>query len=58
VNTPIVAVMGDKEETAEDIENWRNFTSSTFKPHLLEGNHFFIHDHPAELVRIITHFDD
>ncbi len=58
VNTPIVAVMGDKEETVEDIENWRRFTSSTFKPHLLAGNHFFIHDHPAELVKIMTLFDD
>jgi external thioesterase TEII len=58
LNTPIVAVMGDKEETAEDIENWRNFTTGTFKSHLLEGNHFFIHDHPAELARIITNSDD
>jgi external thioesterase TEII len=58
VSTPIVAVMGDKEETADDIENWRNFTSSTFKSYLLSGNHFFIHDHPAELVKIITNFDD
>jgi external thioesterase TEII len=58
LNTPIVAVMGDKEETAEDIENWRNFTTGKFKSHLLEGNHFFIHDHPAELARIITNFDD
>ena len=55
VSAPIVAVMGDKEETAEDIENWRNFTSSNFKSYLLRGNHFFIHDHPAELVKIITH---
>jgi external thioesterase TEII len=58
VNTPIVAVMGDKEETSEEIENWKKFTSGTFKPYLLSGNHFFIRDHPAELVRIITHLDD
>lgn len=58
VSTPIVAVMGDKEETAKDIENWLKFTTSKFKSHLLEGNHFFIHDHPAELVRIITNSDD
>jgi external thioesterase TEII len=58
INTPIVAVMGDKEETADEIENWRNFTSSTFRPYLLPGNHFFIHNHPAELVRIITQFND
>ncbi len=58
VNTPIVAVMGDEEETAKDIENWRHFTSIALKSHLLEGNHFFIHDHPAELVRIITNLDD
>ncbi|OQP46299.1 thioesterase II family protein [Niastella populi] len=58
LNTPIVAVMGDKEETVEDIENWRNFTTGTFKSYILEGNHFFIHDHPAELVRIITNSYD
>ncbi len=55
VSAPIVAVMGDKEETANEIENWRNFTSGNFKPYLLPGSHFFIHDHPAELVKIITH---
>lgn len=58
VSTPIVALMGDKEETADNIDNWKNFTSGAFKSYLLSGNHFFIHDHPAELVRIITHFDD
>jgi surfactin synthase thioesterase subunit len=58
VSTPIVALMGDKEETAENIENWKNFTSGAFRSYLLPGNHFFIHDHPVELVRFITHFDD
>lgn len=58
VSTPIVAVMGEKEEAVEEIENWKNFTSRNFKSYILPGNHFFIHDHPAELVRIITHSDD
>ena len=54
INSPIVAIMGDSEETSESIENWRKFTSSEFKSFLLEGNHFFIHNHPTSLIRIVN----
>ncbi|MGB3464535.1 MAG: alpha/beta fold hydrolase [Cyclobacteriaceae bacterium] len=54
VRTPIIALMGDIEETVEEIENWKNFTIGMFKTRLLPGNHFFINDHPAELVKIMT----
>ena len=47
--TPIVALMGDKEENAQHIENWKHFTQASFSGHLLEGDHFFIHQHPLEL---------
>lgn len=47
--TPIVALMGDKEENAQHIENWKHFTQASFSGHLLEGDHFFIHKYPQEL---------
>ncbi len=50
--------MGDKEETSEEIDNWKNFTTAEFKFHLLPGNHFFIHDHPVDLVQIIKNCYD
>lgn len=53
IKSSITAVMGDKEKTSEKIENWRNFTSGEFEFCHLPGNHFFIYDHPMEIVRII-----
>lgn len=58
INTPIVAVMGNEEEAVDEIENWKNFTSNEFKFHILTGNHFFIHDHPFDLMRIIKNTYD
>lgn len=53
LNFPINAIMGDQEETSEQIENWKNFTSKEFKSFHLPGNHFFIFDSPKELIEII-----
>lgn len=53
ISSPIVAVMGDQEEPSDEIGNWKNFTSKGFKSYLLPGNHFFIHDHPFDLMQII-----
>ncbi len=58
INSPIIAVMGDKEETSNKIENWKNFTSNEFKFHVLTGNHFFIYDHPSDIVQIIKNTYD
>ena len=57
INTPIYAVMGDAEESALDIENWKRFTSKEFNFRILPGNHFFIHDNSKELVDIIIEQD-
>jgi external thioesterase TEII len=54
LRSPITAIMGDQEKTAGQIENWRQFTSNEFKYYYLPGNHFFIHDHPSDLFRIIN----
>ncbi|MDP1800256.1 MAG: thioesterase domain-containing protein [Bacteroidota bacterium] len=58
IKSSIVAIMGDKEETSGEIENWKNFSLGEFKFHLLPGNHFFIHDHPVELMKIIKNAYD
>ncbi len=56
INTPIHALMGDAEKLIEYIDNWKNYTVSHFTSQLLPGNHFFIYDHPDELVNIIAKF--
>lgn len=53
LNTGITAVMGEQEETAAKIGNWARFTQAGFDHQLLSGNHFFIHDHPAKMTRLI-----
>lgn len=53
VATPIFAIMGDEEDTADRITNWANFTTAEFKYQTMPGNHFFIHDHPEQLANII-----
>jgi external thioesterase TEII len=58
ISSPIVAIMGDKEETSDEIENWKNFTSNEFEFHILPGDHFFIYDHPFDLMQIIKNAYD
>ncbi|NIG56801.1 thioesterase II family protein [Chitinophaga sp. Cy-1792] len=53
VNTPLFAMMGSQEEKSAEIDNWRKFTRSRFGYRILEGNHFFIHDHPQQVADII-----
>lgn len=54
INVPIHAIMGNDEKTSDKIENWKDFTKSDFEYTILIGNHFFIYDHPVELLNIIT----
>jgi surfactin synthase thioesterase subunit len=54
VSTPIYALMGSEEKHCEHITNWEKYTNKTFDHQLLEGNHFFINDHPEKLSSIIT----
>lgn len=58
LKSPITAIMGSEEETSKEIKNWKKFTSGDFKSHLLPGNHFFIHDHPQDLMEIIKNCYD
>ncbi|MDJ0762996.1 MAG: alpha/beta fold hydrolase [Myxococcota bacterium] len=54
ISAPIYALMGRSEENADKIENWRNFTKTKFSYEVLNGDHFFIHDHPATIAYKIT----
>lgn len=53
VKAPIYAIMGAEEEKAAQIINWKNFTLSNFQYQILEGNHFFIYRHAAQIAGII-----
>ena len=54
VRAPIYALMGNEEEQVTEIDNWARFTTGYFQSAILEGNHFFIHRHPARLADIIS----
>ncbi|WP_436488007.1 thioesterase II family protein [Chitinophaga sp. ARDCPP14] len=54
VNTPIWAIMGNEEENAGNITNWKAFTRAGFKGSILPGGHFFIDQHPEKMAEIIT----
>lgn len=54
IDIPIFAMMGTREEKHDKIENWKTFTSSGLGYKILEGGHFFIHDHCKEIAEIIN----
>ncbi|WP_299315158.1 alpha/beta fold hydrolase [uncultured Aquimarina sp.] len=54
LNTPIYAIMGEKEETVDKIKNWNRFTKDEFKFKIFSGNHFFINDYPKDIANIIV----
>jgi external thioesterase TEII len=53
VNTPIYALMGNREEEVADIGNWKRFTKAFFRQEVLEGDHFFIRDHPGRIAKVL-----
>lgn len=53
IKTPIYALMGTKEEQCHEIDNWKRFTSGEFQFQILDGDHFFINDHPEQIAGII-----
>jgi surfactin synthase thioesterase subunit len=54
VGAAIYAVMGTEEETNDKITNWSRYTRSDFDFEILEGHHFFIHNHPFRIAEIIS----
>lgn len=57
IGTPIYALMGNKEESVNEITNWRNFTSADFQYNILEGDHFFIYEQVERVARVIKLFN-
>ncbi|WP_172283457.1 thioesterase II family protein [Chryseobacterium sp. LAM-KRS1] len=55
IKTPIYAIMGDQESLSVRIENWGKFTKTSFEYSILEGNHFFIHQHSNRIGEIINY---
>jgi surfactin synthase thioesterase subunit len=53
IKAPIYAMMGSGEDQVEAIGDWKNFTQSGFASTILEGNHFFIYRHAAQIAEII-----
>jgi len=53
VAAPLYALMGSEEENVDRLANWGRFTRSGFRSEVLEGNHFFIHKHPARMAEIL-----
>lgn len=53
LSSPIYALMGSREEDADKISNWSRFTRSRFNFEILEGDHFFIRQHPQRIAMVI-----
>jgi len=50
--TPIYAMMGSEEKSHIRIENWKRYTNNHFQYQILEGDHFFIANHPSALTDV------
>ncbi|MEZ2338759.1 thioesterase II family protein [Mucilaginibacter sp. RCC_168] len=57
INAPIYALMGDKEESVNEITNWKNFTRADFQCNVLDGNHFFIYEQAERIANVIKSFN-
>lgn len=56
INTPIYALMGNEEETSNEIENWKNYTIGDFQSRIVKGNHFFIYEQVETVATAIKLF--
>jgi medium-chain acyl-[acyl-carrier-protein] hydrolase len=53
---PVSAYGGaeDPEASRDDLEEWQRHTASRFSMRIFDGDHFFIHRHAPELLRVIA----
>ncbi|WP_086661045.1 thioesterase II family protein [Lentzea kentuckyensis] len=56
VRSPIVACVGDEDADCapESVRAWAELTTSRFELRNFPGDHFYLEDHEAELVRYLT----
>lgn len=57
LDCPISAIGGreDAEVPREAVEGWGELTRGPFRACILEGDHFFLHDHRRELLQEVRH---
>lgn len=56
IQAPIFAIMGSEEQDVAGIDNWGRFTKSDFKKAVMEGDHFFIRSHAAQLANMMNEY--
>lgn len=54
IKTPIYAIMGEDEQYASEINNWRNYTLANCTCELLPGDHFFINQNDDAIANRIN----
>jgi pyochelin biosynthetic protein PchC len=56
LSCPIHALTGadDPKVTVEEVAAWQAHTSSTFQLHVYPGGHFYLNDHAAEIMAVIS----
>ena len=52
---PILAICGDADPAVslEEMEDWRDQTSESFRLAVVPGGHFFIHQAPSEMLDLV-----
>jgi len=58
IKCPIYALMGSREKHVSKISNWSRFTESNFEFEILEGGHFFIHQHATRIAAVLMNCYD
>tara|TARA_Y100001968_G_scaffold307784_1_gene325928 strand:+ start:754 stop:1434 length:681 start_codon:yes stop_codon:yes gene_type:complete len=53
IDTPIIAIMGNKEENVDEISNWKKYTKSSFTYKVFEGGHFFIYKNKGLIAKLL-----
>lgn len=53
---PITVLCGDQDRdiSKDEMDEWRNYTTSQFAGYLFEGGHFFINEKIEEVVKVIN----
>lgn len=54
ISAPVLAMMGREELHAEQIGNWRAYTTGLVNCKLYKGKHFFIYDQPTAIAELIN----
>jgi external thioesterase TEII len=53
VGIPLYAIMGSREDNVEEITSWKKYTSAQFDFEVMDGDHFFIRNHPEKIAAVL-----